>query len=395
MAELLQSDYGLPMPEIVVTPPASGTAQQVATRAAFFMAGFAMSAWAPLIPFVRTRLDVNDGQLGALLLCLGGGSVIGMPMAGTLAGRFGCRRVIMIAVLIICGALPILSVAGHVAVIAAALLCFGAAIGTLDVVMNIHAVIVERGSGRSMMSGFHGLYSVGAFAGAGSISLLISAGATPLLATSLAVSFVLLLLAVSGRSLLPYGGDRDAPAFVWPHGRVLLLGGFCFVVFMAEGSVLDWSAVFLNTSRGMEKAHAGLGYVAFSVAMTVCRFLGDGIVRRMGPSRVVLLGALCAAVGFLIAVLVPYAAVSIVGFALVGVGASNVVPVLFSAVGRQTAMPTNLAIAAMTTLGYGGILTGPAVIGFLASAFGLNIGLIVVAALLTGVALTSTRTKFA
>lgn len=373
--------------------PPIGFGQQMSTRVAFFLAGFAMSTWAPLIPFAKSRLHLSDGHLGMLLLCLGAGSVIGMPLAGTLAGRYGCRRVIATAVLGIICALPLLGMAGSTTALALTLLLFGAAVGTLDVVVNIQAVLVERGSGRSMMSGFHGLYSVGGFAGAGSVSLLISIGATPLVATLVSVAITAVLLCVSFRFFLPYGGDRDAPAFVVPHGLVLLLGVFCFALFLAEGSVLDWSAVFLANIRGMHPSHAGLGYVAFSVAMTTCRLAGDAIVHAVGPRRVVLFGTLCAAGGFLLAITVPSAAAGIIGFALVGVGASNVVPVMFSAVGRQTAMPTHLAIAAMTTLGYAGILSGPAAIGFIANATNLRFGLAVVAALLIAVAIGSTRVK--
>lgn len=381
------------MTEGVPAARVAGVPEQMATRAIFFVAGFVVSAWAPLIPFVKTRLHLSDGQLGLLLLCLGAGSVTGMPMAGTLAGRFGCRRVIGSVILLASAMLPLLAIAGARWGVAGTLFVFGAAVGTLDVVMNIQAVLVERDSGRAMMSGFHGMYSVGGIAGAGSVSLLISAGLTPLHGSLAVVAVALVLLGISFPALLTRGGEEGAPPFVVPHGRVVLLGCFCLVLFLAEGSVLDWSAVFLTVQRGMQTAHAGLGYVAFAAAMTICRLLGDGIVRVLGARRVVLLGGLCAAAGFLLAVTVPSAAVGVIGFGLVGVGASNVVPVMFSAVGRQNAMPTHLAISAMTTLGYAGILAGPAVIGFIANAVGLPMGLAFVALLLLGVAVGSLRVR--
>lgn len=374
------------------SPITAGVRQQMATRAAFLVAGFAMSSWAPLIPFVKQRLHANDGQLGLLLLCLGGGSIVGMPAAGPLAGRYGCRVMIVLSALLCLATLPVLATAGNAAVLAAALLAFGAGIGTLDVTMNIHAVLVERASGRAMMSGFHGLYSVGGICGAGLVGLLISVHLPLLAAIFVVVLLSLALLAVSYPSLLPYGGETG-PAFAVPHGRVLLLGAFCFVLFLAEGSVLDWSGVLLTSRLHVDAAHAGFGYVAFSTAMTVCRLTGDAIVRVVGPARVVLLGSLIAAGGFVLAVATPLSAVSIVGFGLVGVGASNVVPVMFSAAGRQTAMPTNLAIAAMTTLGYAGILLGPPLIGFVARVTSLPAGLAVVAAMLVTVAVASTRTR--
>ena len=370
-------------------------AQQWATRAAFLLAGVGVSAWAPLVPFAKGRLGVDDGRLGLLLLCVGVGSVIGMPAAGGLAGRYGCRRVIAASALAMAAVLPVLATAGHPWVMAAALAWFGAAVGTLDVAMNVHAVLVERDSGGAMMSGFHGLYSGGGIAGAAAVGGLVWAGLPPLAAVVVAAVGVVALLVAAYPSLRDdRGGGGGGPVFAVARGRVLLLGGFCFVLFLAEGSVLDWGAVFLTTVRGMAKGRAGVGYVAFSVAMTVCRLSGDRIVAAAGPGRVVLLGSACAAAGFALAVAVPSAVAGVVGFGLVGLGASNVVPVMFTAAGRQADMPAHLAVSAMTTLGYAGILAGPAVVGLVASRVGLPAGLAAVAVGLIVVAVTSTRVRW-
>jgi predicted MFS family arabinose efflux permease len=380
-------------PPIAPNPSRVGVAHQMATRIVFFLSGSTISAWAPLIPFAKNRLQVSDGRLGLLLLCAGVGSVITMPLAGVLAGRYGCRRMIMILGGFGCCMLPLLAIAQNTVELAAVLLAFGAACGALDATMNIHAVLVERESGRAMMSGFHGMWSVGGIAGAGTISVMISAGTTPLTASIIVSVTLLAILGAAYKSLLPTRSDSTGPAFVWPHGKVLLLGCFCFVLFLAEGAVLDWSAVFLATVRKVTAAHAGFAFVAFSTAMTVCRLIGDPIVRTVGSARVVLFGSLLAAAGFLVAISLPSPAMAIVGFGLVGVGASNVVPIMFSAAGRQSSMPANLAIPAMTTLAYAGNLAGPALVGFLANQFGLSIGLALIAAMLVVVAIVSTRTR--
>jgi predicted MFS family arabinose efflux permease len=270
--------------------------------------------------------------------------------------------------------------------IAAGLLVFGGGVGTIDVVMNIQAVIVEKASGRPMMSGFHGLFSVGGIAGAGVVTALLSLHLSPLASILAVVAVSALLLAGFARGLLPYGSEEDAPAFALPKGHVLLIGALCFAMFMAEGSVLDWSGVLLNTVRGLEKSRAGIGYVAFSVTMTVGRLCGDVVVHRLGRRQILVGGGICAASGFALASAGPSWPVSVLGFALVGVGASNVVPVLFTAAGRQTAMPTNLAVAAVTTVGYAGILTGPALIGFVARVSSLPIALLIVALMVSSVA---------
>lgn len=368
-----------------------GMREQVATRIVFFVTGLAFASWAPLIPFVRSRLGLDDGRLGGLLLCLGVGSVIAMPLSGGFAGRFGCRRTILFAAGLACLALPLMVSAGTPLVLALSLAAFGAGLGTTDAVMNMQAVIVERASGRAMMSGFHGLFSVGGIAGAGISTLLLWLGFSPLSSTVTVVVLAVGLLAGSAPGLLAYGSEEDSPAFVLPHGHVILIGVLCFIMFGSEGAVGDWSGVLLNTVQGLEKSRAGVGYVAFSLTMTAGRLSGDWIVSRLGPWRVLFFGAWVAAIGFGVAALAPSWAFSVLGFALVGAGASNVVPVLFTAAGRQKAMPGNLAIAAVTTLGYTGVLAGPGLIGLIARASSLPLALLIVAASVLGVALSAGR----
>ncbi len=372
-------------------PP--GLPEQIATRIVFFIAGFGMAAWAPLVPFAKVRAQLDEGALGLLLLCLGAGSMAAMPAAGALAARWGCRTVIAVATLLVCLALPLLAALSGFAGLAAALLVFGAGVGSLDVAMNIQAVIVERASGRTMMSGFHGLFSLGGIAGPGFVAVLLASGAPPVLAACGVVAGIALALVFAVPHLLSYGSRTDGPAFAIPRGIVLFIGLLCFVVFLAEGSLLDWSAVFLTSVHGMDPARAGLGYAAFALTMTIGRLTGDRVVKRFGPVRIVAFGGMCAAAGIVLATLGPFWQAAIAGYALVGAGCANIVPVLFSATGRQTDMPENVAIPAITTLGYAGILAGPAGIGFLAHAFSLQVAFLVLAALLLGVAAGSVRLR--
>ncbi|WP_448477122.1 MFS transporter [Pseudoxanthomonas mexicana] len=363
-----------------------GARERIATRLAFFIAGFAVSAWAPLIPFAKRRLALDDAQLGLMLLCLGIGSVLMMPLAGGLAARFGCRRTILAAGTVICLCLPALMLAPSIPVLAAALAVFGASLGVLDVVMNLQAVIVERASGRAMMSGFHGMYSVGGIAGAGGVAGALTWGASPLVAITDTAVLAALLLAAARGGLLAQSGEGDHPAFALPRGRVLLVGAVCFAMFLSEGAVLDWSAVFLSTVRHADPATAGFGYVAFAATMTLGRLTGDRIVQTLGAFRVVVCGTLVAAAGFALAILSASPMAGLAGFALVGAGAANVVPVMFSAAGRQHDMPTHLAVAAVTTMGYAGVLLGPAALGFVAKATSLPMAFGLLVALLLCVA---------
>ncbi|MBC3379621.1 MFS transporter [Serratia fonticola] len=360
-----------------------GVPEQNATRLAFFIAGLAMATWAPLVPFAKTRINIDDGSLGLLLLCIGVGSIMAMPLTGLLTGKFGCRRVILLAGIALCIDLPLLVLMDSTLGMALALLLFGAAIGMIDVAMNIQAVVVERASNRAMMSGFHGFFSIGGIAGAGGVSALLWLGLGPLQATLIAVIAILALLLIASKNLLrESGGDKEGPMFVLPRGWVMFIGLLCFIMFLAEGSMLDWSALYLTTMRGMDHNQAGLGYALFSIAMTIGRLNGDRVVNAMGRYQVLLLGSLCAAIGLALAITIDSALASLIGFMLVGVGASNVVPILFSAAGNQRVMPANLAIASVTTVGYAGILAGPAAIGLIAQVSSLTFALACVAALL-------------
>ncbi|MFV8903859.1 MFS transporter [Serratia fonticola] len=360
-----------------------GVPEQNATRLTFFIAGLAMATWAPLVPFAKTRINIDDGSLGLLLLCIGVGSIMAMPLTGLLTGKFGCRRVILLAGIALCIDLPLLVLMDSTLGMALALLLFGAAIGMIDVAMNIQAVVVERASNRAMMSGFHGFFSIGGIAGAGGVSALLWLGLGPLQATLIAVVAILALLLIASKNLLrESGGDKEGPMFVLPRGWVMFIGLLCFIMFLAEGSMLDWSALYLTTMRGMDHNQAGLGYALFSIAMTIGRLNGDRVVNAMGRYQVLLLGSLCAAIGLALAITIDSAIASLIGFMLVGVGASNVVPILFSAAGNQRVMPANLAIASVTTVGYAGILAGPAVIGLIAQVSSLTFALACVAALL-------------
>ncbi|AZC38679.1 MULTISPECIES: MFS transporter [Pseudomonas] len=363
-----------------------GRLEQMATRIAFFIAGFGIAAWAPLVPYAKARAGLDEGTLGLLLLCLGVGSILAMPIAGVLAGRFGCRRVMAAGSLLICLALPLLATVSTVPLLIAGLFMFGAGLGTVDSTVNLQAVIVERASGRPMMSGFHGLFSLGGIVGAAGVSAMLGLGLSPLGATLVVVALLVVALLKAAPHMLPYGSQSSGPAFAVPHGVVLFIGCLCFVVFLAEGAVLDWSAVFLSAERQVDAAYAGLGYAAFALTMTVGRLTGDTIVHKLGAKRVIVMGGSVAAAGLLLATLAPAWEAALVGYALVGVGCSNIVPVLYTAVGKQTVMPEAIAVPAITTLGYAGILAGPALIGFIAHGSSLSIAFGLIAVMLIGVA---------
>jgi hypothetical protein len=347
--------------------------------------GFCMGAWAPLIPFVKQRLEIDDWALGMLLLCLGAGSIFTMPFSSALAHRFGCRLVIGISCVFTCAALICLSIAPDVPTVVASLLVFGAAVGSADCVANIQAVIVERHSGKAMMSGFHGCFSAGGLAGATGVAIVLSVGSGPLLAISTVVAIAIIATAFSLRGALSYAGEAG-PAFAVPRFAILLIGILALIAALAEGAVLDWSAVFLSSLKGLDVTKAGIGYAVFAMVMTGGRLFGDIFVRRLGSTAVVMVGGVLSSFGFVVAVLSSSWHVAIVGFAFIGAGVSNLFPVLVSLSGRQKIVPENIAIPAVLTLGYIGILAGPALVGFLTHFMSLPGTFLLLAGALLGVA---------
>ncbi len=345
---------------------------RLATRIAFFVSGFGLACWAPLVPFAKARLGVGDASLGLLLLCLGLGSVIAMQLAGPLTSKLGAKPAILAGGVGMTVALPFLSFAPTVWTMGAVLLVFGAFLGVIEVGMNVHAVEVEKRAGKPLMSGFHGLFSVGGFVGSSMMTLALSAKVGALAGTVFAALLMIVSLMVASSRLIITPKAEETPLFVVPRGIVVLLALLTAITFLTEGAILDWGALLLTGKGLVAPAQAGLGYSVFAVAMTAGRLTGDAVVARLGDRLTVLGGGILAIVGYVVLLTAPVAPLAFLGFLLIGLGASNTVPVLFRQAGAQTAMPPSLAIASVTTIGYAGILAGPAGIGFVAQAIGLS-----------------------
>jgi predicted MFS family arabinose efflux permease len=351
-------------------------------RLTFLLSGMSLGAWAPLVPFARERAGLEEAQLGLLLLCFGLGSMLAMPLAGALTTRKGCRFVSLIGGALICSMLPLLATLSSFSALAVALALFGAGLGSIDVAMNVQGLMVERDHRRPLMSGFHGLFSLGGIASALLMSVLLWGGASPLVAVSVVVAMVGGLLLSHARHLLPYGADDPAAPFARPSAKVLAVGVLCFIALLVEGAVLDWSAVFLNRAHQIDLSVAGSAYAVFSLTMAAGRFSGDALRKRFGAVSLLIGGGLLVMVGFAMAVLLQPWPLFLLGFALIGLGLANAFPVYCSVVGAQTAMPAGLAIAVITGIGYCGILLGPALIGFVAHLIGLRDALLCVGVLM-------------
>jgi len=357
----------------------------------FLISGMALGAWAPLVPFARQRVGLDESQLGLLLLCFGLGSMLAMPLAGMLTTRKGCRFVSLVGGALICSMLPLLATLSSLPSLALALAVFGVGLGSVDVAMNVQGLMVEHDHRRPLMSGFHGLFSLGGIVSATMMGLMLWAGASPLCGVSVVVAIIAVTLLWHARYLLPYGADDPSAGFTRPTLKVLIIGVLCFIALLVEGAILDWSAVFLNRTHRIDMTVAGSAYAVFSLTMAAGRFCGDGLRKRLGAVNLLIGGGVLVMMGFALAVLLEFWPLLLLGFALIGLGLSNTFPVYCSVVGAQTAMPAGLAIAVITGIGYCGILLGPALIGFAAHFIGLRETLAGVGALLLAQILSARR----
>ncbi|MCA1544881.1 MFS transporter [Bradyrhizobium sp. NBAIM32] len=361
----------------------------LAMRLAFFVAGFGTAAWAPLVPFAKERLAVDEGVLGFLLLCLGLGSVLAMLLTALLSARYGSKPIILIGGFSLTPILPCLVVADTPWALGAALVAFGASLGAIDVAANICAVEVERAAKRPLMSGFHAQFSIGGFAGSAAMTILLWSNVGAFGSTLICSSFMAIVMVLTWSRLPQIAQAQRGVLFVMPHAIVVLLAVLAAITFLIEGAILDWSALLLVDRGLVPKAQGGLGFMLFSISMTVGRLGGDSVVSRVGDRATLVVGSLMAVAGFALLLAAPGAPFAMAGFLLIGLGSSNLVPILFRRAGTQKVMPAGLAVAAITTVGYAGLLVGPGFVGFLANLAGLPSAFAMLAALMCLVTLSA------
>lgn len=354
-----------------------------AVCAMFALNGGLFGVWASRIPAFTAEFALTPGTLGLLLLCLAGGAILSFPVAGRLSDRMGAAALTKGLAPLYVAALCLLAVAPNVPLLAAALALYGAFYGAMDVAMNSWGAEVEQARQRHLMSRFHALYSLGAGLGAATGYAAVSLGIAPGLhflcvggaATALAWVF----------ARVPWASARAAadegPRFAIPRGPLLIVGLVALAAAVGEGAMADWSAVFLADVTGTSDALAALGYACFSVAMVVTRLSGPALIATLGPARTAQLSGGFAAAGAALIVWSEGLPVALLGFGLLGAGYATIMPLAFSRAAAGAGRAQGRAIASVATLGYGGMLLGPPLIGALAELVGLRHAFLLLAGL--------------
>jgi MFS family permease len=282
---------------------------------------------------------------------------------------------------------PLMALAWSWVALGAAMLLYGLSVASLDVAMNVQATEIEKRYGRPIMSSFHGVYSVGDMAGA-LLTGLLAAIAFGLDGHFLLAALVMLVAGVGGCRLMIVDEKIELGSgsnFALPSGALIVIGLIAFAALLAEGSVGDWSAIYLSEHQGADTKTAAIALTVFALAMAAMRFAGDGLTRRFGPFAILHASGALAAAGLMTALVTESPAVAIAGYGLAGLGVAVLFPVTLSIAPRFSGLSPGASVAAVATLGYGGFLAGPPIIGLLADQVGLPVALVLVVALATAI----------
>jgi MFS family permease len=365
---------------------------RVAVSAAFLIHSTVSGTWAPRLPAIKESLGLSDGELGTALVGLAIGLLVGTRLAGAPVDRFGSRPVMRAGFPLLAATLVLPGLANSLVTLFLSLFVLGLASGALDVAMNAQGIEVERHLRRPILSGLHGLWSVGLGIGAGLAALAAAIGAEPLEHFAVVAGVLALASLVFLRGLL--AAHRPAPGepakkqvtVRWTPA-LILLGVIAFCSFVGEGSASDWSAVYLTQELDASEVLGAVAFGAFAVTMAIARFAADPLRARLGNVALVRGGSLIAAAGLGLALAVHEPTAAIAGFALLGLGLAPVVPIAFSAAGDLDPRATGRLVGRVATLGYVGSVAGPIMIGWLAEATSLrnSLGLVVVLAVLIAV----------
>ncbi|MGZ6268472.1 MAG: MFS transporter [Candidatus Limnocylindrales bacterium] len=358
---------------------------------AFLTHGVMFGAWASRIPVIKDQAGLDATSLGFSLLAASAGAVLAMSFAGVLAGRLGSHVMTVAMLLGYAAMVPILALANSFVTLTATLLILGAFQGSMDVAMNANALSVEQAGTRPIMSRLHGTWSLGSFVGAFVTIVSVSAGLSLFAQFCLLGAWMALSAAVLLRTMLPHRQPVEGSAFRLPPRALLPLGFLIYCGMLAEGSAGDWSGVYMRTDVLSTQQEAALTLGAFSAAMALSRLVGDRMTEWLGGARLVTVGAILGASGLGLALTLHVPAAAIAGFTMLGLGLGSIVPIALRAGGSRPDIPAGIGIAAISTMGYAGMLSGPPIIGTVAGATGIRAALALVVALLVVLAVMARR----
>lgn len=348
---------------------------RIATSVFFFISGFGYATWASRIPSLQQKLHLNEAELGAALFALPVGLILTLPVTGNLLSRFNGKYVMLAGTIAFNIMLALLGFTTQVWQLVLVLFCFGCSRNLMNISVNAQSVGVQALYNRSVITTFHGIWSMAGFAAA-ALGYLMVAGKIPPAYHFLIVGLMLVLAAFfffsNTLDQKPVPQHERKPAFILPDKALVKFGMICFASMACEGTMYDWSGIFFRKDVHTTAAVATAGFVVYMVAMTTGRFFGDLLVSYAGVKTMLRYSGILILAGMLLAAIFPYPIIAGFGFVMIGFGVSCVVPLVFSIAGKSKTLSSGSAIASVSTVGYLGFLMVPPVVGFVAQAANLR-----------------------
>jgi MFS family permease len=369
---------------------------RIALSVFFFCQGICFASWASRIPDIKSALHLSEAALGSILLALPLGQLLTLPFSGRAVTKFGSKAVLRIAAISYAVAFTNIGLATKPWHLAVCLFLFGICGNLCNISVNTQGVSLEALYGRSIMSSFHGVWSTSGFTGALLGWLMMKFDINPYLHFWIVAGFVILLELYFIKFLLHTVTSKTAASLKkirLPQGLLLKLGIIGFCCLSCEGCMFDWSGVYFKQVVNAQGSLVSLGYAAFMIAMATGRFTGDKLAEKFSRKKMVQVSGVLIFCGMMIAVLLPQLITATIGFLLVGFGVSSIVPLLYSTAGKATNVPSSIAIATVSSIGFLGFLMGPPLIGYIAELAGLQYSFMTIAFLGLGISMMVSRVK--
>ena len=353
----------------------SNRTRRIVLSGFFFFTGICFASWASRIPDIKMQLGLNDAELGAMLFFLPVGSFLGIPISGSLTSIYGSNRMLKIAAIIYPLSLTLIGTITQTWQLGICLFIFGMAGNFYNVAVNTQAVVLSKLFEKSIISTFHGFWSLAGFVGGLIGGLFVAKQITPIYQFMFVALISIIYLVFAHPYLMPSEKNKQPLNKMWnkPSALMLQFGFIALGNMICEGMMFDWSGLYFQKVALVPNEYRTMGYICFMACMTIGRMFADILINYWGARKQLMLSGLLVTVGLIVAVIMPGMIISAIGFMLVGFGVSSVIPTIYGTVGRSAAPgQASIALASVSSIGFFGFLIGPPIIGFLSQAIGLR-----------------------
>lgn len=371
--------------------------QSLAVGMVFISVGFLFGNWATLIPFIKQKFELNDAQLGLLLLSLPLGATSMNPFSTYFINRFGMRNTTVVGLILLAATYVIPVSISYLPLVVLSLIIVGMCLSVTNVAMNTCVTSLEHQYKINIMSTCHGMFSAGLMFGSIAASILQGMQILPTYQMG-AIGFIIIILvfllrptilSIHEEKITESGGAK----FILPKGALLLMILISLCTNVTEGTMADWTAVYMKDIVQTDAYFIGWGLAGYSMFMALGRFLGDALIPRFGGNNIIRAGGVIVALGILMAIFLPYTITTIIGFTMVGAGVSCAAPILYGSAARVPGMAKGAGLATMNTFSMAGFLAGPVIIGFISKSVNLPFAFSLVAVLAIIWAFLANRVK--